>query len=40
MYMILKYGFVAPPYVDPGTLLITAANVAAVQSQFEQGIAG
>lgn len=40
LYNILKYGFVAPPYVDPGTLLITSANVAAVKSQFDQGIAG
>lgn len=40
LYNILKYGFVAPPFVNPGTLLITKDNVAAVKQQFDEGIAG
>lgn len=40
LYMKLKYGFLAPPAVDPGTLIIDKTNVAAVEAQYKTGIAG
>ena len=40
LYMKLKYQFLAPPSVDPGTLYITKANATAVEKQYKAGIAG
>jgi ABC-type sugar transport system substrate-binding protein len=40
LYMQLKYGFIAPPNVDPGTLIIDKGNVDSVQKQYKAGLAG
>jgi simple sugar transport system substrate-binding protein len=39
-YLKVKYGFIDPPVVDPGTLIITKDNVEEVAALFEAGIAG
>ena len=39
-YIKVKYGFIDPPVVDPGTLIITADNVDEVEVLFESGFAG
>lgn len=40
LYQQLRYGFIAPPAVDPGTLIIDKSNVAAVEAQYKAGRAG
>jgi len=39
-YLKVKYGFIDPPVVDPGTMIITPDNVEEVAALFEGGIAG
>jgi len=40
VYTKVKYGFIDPPVVDPGTLIITADNVDEVEALFNAGYAG
>ncbi|MEX1126243.1 MAG: substrate-binding domain-containing protein [Acidimicrobiia bacterium] len=39
-YTKVKYGFIDPPVVDPGTLIITSDNVDEVEDLFNAGYAG
>ena len=39
-YIKVKFGFIDPPVVDPGTLIITADNVGEVEDLFNAGYAG
>lgn len=39
-YIKVKYGFIDPPVVDPGTLIITAENFDEVEELFNNGFAG
>lgn len=39
-YIKVKFGFIDPPVVDPGTLIITGDNVNEVESLFNAGYAG
>lgn len=39
-YIKVKFGFIDPPVIDPGTLMVTADNVNEVEALFEAGYAG
>ena len=39
-YLKVKFGFIDPPVIDPGTLMVTADNVNEVEALFEAGYAG
>ena len=39
-YIKVKFGFIDPPVIDPGTLMVTADNVDEVEALFEAGYAG
>ena len=39
-YIKVKFGFIDPPVIDPGTLIITSENVDEVEALFEAGYAG
>ncbi len=39
-YIKVKFGFIDPPVIDPGTLIITSENVDEVEALFEAGFAG
>ena len=39
-YIKVKFGFIDPPVIDPGTLMVTGDNVDEVEALFEAGYAG
>ncbi len=39
-YIKVKFGFIDPPVIDPGTLIITSENVDEVEALFNAGYAG